>query len=121
MREGPREGVELVCPFCKSSLVRPAPIKTGPGQQVPGGKCGTCGAWYLFDPTGKNVGEIMMQALEIAASELSKNALELVAGEDYDDVVLSYDWRTHRSSGVAQGFADRYGRLYMVKVKKKPG
>jgi len=63
----------------------------------------------------------MMQALELVASELSKDASELVAGEDYDDAILSYDWRTHRSSGEAKGFADRYGRIYMVKVKKKSG
>ncbi len=117
MRDRPREGIEPVCPFCKTGLVRPAPVKLDQGQQGLGGKC-KCGAWYLFDPTGKNVGEIMMQALDLAAQELSKDALELIAGEDYEDAILSYDWRTHRSSGEAKGFTDRYGRLYMLKVKK---
>lgn len=91
------------------------------GQQASGGRCGACDAWYFFDPTGKNVGEVMMLALELAAEALSKNATELVPGEDYEDAVLSYDWRTHRSSGEPKGHGDRYGRLYLLKVKKKSG
>jgi hypothetical protein len=121
LREHPRESIEPACPFCKKSLDRPAPVRISPGQQVPGGSCGACGARYLLDPTGKNVGEVMMQALELLAADLSRDASELVAGEDFDDAILSYDWRTHRSSGEAKGFADRYGRLYIVKARKKPG
>jgi hypothetical protein len=33
---------------------------------------------------------------------------------------LSYDIRTHRSTGVSRGFMDNYGRLYFLKVKRKP-
>lgn len=87
-------------------------------ESVQGGRCG-CGAFYLVDPTGKNVGEVMMQTLSLAAQELSKDISALIAGEDYEDVVLSYDWRTHRSTGVPMGFGDRYGRLYVLRVKKK--
>jgi hypothetical protein len=119
LRDGPRESIEPACPFCKRSLERPVPVQIGPGLQIPGGRCSACGARYLFDPTGKNVGEIMMQALELIASDLSREASELIAGEDFDDAILSYDWRTHRSSGEAKGFADRYGRLYMIKAKLK--
>jgi hypothetical protein len=44
---------------------------------------------------------------------------DLVPGEDYDDAVLSYDWRRHRSPGISKGFMDGYGRLYILKVKQK--
>ncbi len=118
MMAGMREGVELVCPFCRSSLARPAEIKLSVMETVLGGTCGTCGATYLLDPTSKNVGEVMMQALGIAASLLSKDTADWIAGEDYDDVVVSYDWRTHRSPGVSKSFMDGYGRLYFIKVKK---
>ena len=89
-------------------------------ERVSGGTCSTCGAIYLVDPTSKNVGEVMMQALSIAAEKLSKDMSELVAGEDYEDAVLSYNWRTHRSPGISKGFMDGYGRLYVLKVKQKP-
>jgi hypothetical protein len=87
-------------------------------ERVLGGKCGSCGALYIVDPTSKNVGEVMLQALGLASKELSKEASDMAAGIDYDDVVLSYDWRTHRSSGEPRSFVDRYGRLYFIKVKK---
>jgi hypothetical protein len=89
-------------------------------ERVSGGTCGTCGAIYIADPTSKNVGEVMMQALGIAAEKLSKDLSDLVAGEDYEDALLSYDWRTHRSPGISKGFMDGYGRLYVLKVKQKP-
>ena len=89
-------------------------------ERVTGGTCDACGAIYLVDPTSKNVGEMMVQALGIVAEKLSKDMSDLVAGEDYDDAVLSYDWRTHRSSGISKSFMDGYGRLYIVKAKQKP-
>ena len=118
MRTGTREGVELVCPFCKSSLARPVERQLSAMETIVGGTCGTCGATYILDPTSKNVGEVMMQGLGIAASQLSKDTADMIAGEDYDDVVLSYDWRTHRSSGVPKSFMDGHGRLYVIRVKK---
>jgi hypothetical protein len=92
-------------------------MKINPAETVQGGTCGSCGALYLMDPTGKNVGEIMVQALEFAAARLSKDSSEMVSGTDYDDIVLNYNWRTHRSSGEAKGFMDGSGRLYVIKVK----
>ena len=118
MRTGTREGIELTCPFCRSALERPVEMRLNAIETVVGGTCGTCRATYLLDPTSKNVGEVMIQALGIAASQLSKDTADLIAGEDYDDVVLSYDWRTHRSSGVSKSFMDGYGRLYFIRVKK---
>lgn len=88
-------------------------------ETVMGGACSKCGAIYLMDPTGKNVGDIMVQGIELAAYRLSKQTGEMVSGEDYDDIILSYDWRTHRSVGEARGFADRSGRLYVIKIKNK--
>jgi hypothetical protein len=119
LRTEAREGVEPVCPFCRTKFARPAEIKINSMERILGGKCSTCGALYIFDPTSKNVGEVMVQALGLAAQELSKEVSDMIAGEDYDDVVLSYDWRTHRSSGEPRSFIDRHGRLYFIKGKKK--
>ncbi len=89
-------------------------------EEALGGTCGTCGAFFVIDQTGKTVGEVMTQALGVAAAKLSKDLSEMIAGEDYEDAILSYDWRTHRSFGVSQGYMDRLGRLYIVKIKRKP-
>ncbi len=61
----------------------------------------------------------MMQGLALAADELSRDLAGIVAGEDYEDMVLNYDWRTHRSSGEAKHSVDRSGRLYVIRVIKK--
>jgi len=88
-------------------------------ENVLGNTCGSCGALYLVDPTSKNVGEVMMQALGLAAAKLSKDISEMAAGEDYEDAILSYDLKLHRSSGEPQGFMDGNARLYMIKVMTK--
>jgi hypothetical protein len=118
LKEATREGVELSCPFCRGKLARPVEMKISAMETVFGGTCSTCGALYLFDPTGKNVGEIMIQALGLAAARLSKDSSDMIAGVDYEDTVLSYNWRTHRSTGEAKSFMDGCGRLYVIKAMK---
>jgi hypothetical protein len=119
VRSGTRESLEPSCPFCGTSLKRPATVVIDVSETALGGTCGGCDALYLVDPTSKNVGLVMMQALGLAAEKLSKDMTELVVDEDYEDAVLNYDARTHRSSGISRGFMDGHGRLYMLKVKKK--
>jgi hypothetical protein len=116
---GTRESLEPGCPFCNALLERPSEIKINSVEKAIGGTCRTCGALSIFDPTGKNLGEVMVQALDLAARELSKDVSDMIAGEDYDDVILNYDLRTHRSSGKARGLMNRHGCLYILKVIKK--
>ena len=113
-----REGSEPQCPFCKTALERPKRMEISSMESVLAGECCSCGALYLVDPTSKNVGEVMLQALEIVSKKLSKNVSDMVAGEDYEDAILSYDWRRHRSSGEPKGFTDGQARLYLIKLKK---
>jgi hypothetical protein len=84
-----------------------------------GGRCGSCGALFLHDPTGKSLGEVMMQALTLTAQDLAKEASEMVEGQDYDEKVLSYNWRTHRSSGEPKGLMDGQSRLYVIRARKQ--
>jgi hypothetical protein len=118
MIPGRRENLEPVCPFCGVGLARPTLLKINAGETVLGGTC-SCGAIYLSDPTNKNVGEVMMQALSMAAEKISKDISEMASGVDYDDVVISYDARNHRSTGPSRGFADRSGRMYVLKLKEQ--
>jgi hypothetical protein len=62
----------------------------------------------------------MAQALNMITDVLKKGVGDLVPDEDYRDAVLSYDWRTHRSTGISKGYMDGYGRLYIFKVMRKP-
>ncbi len=61
----------------------------------------------------------MMQALGIIADKAAKDMTEMVAGVDYEDVILSYDWRLHRSKGESKGHMDGSGRLYVIRIKPK--
>lgn len=106
------------CPFCEAALQRPESIEIGDGERMQGGAC-SCSAVYLVDPTGKNVGTVMAQALAMAAGMLRKKITELDPAEDYEDAVLSYDWRTHRSTGPVSGYMDGYGRLYVMRVRRR--
>lgn len=105
------------CPFCDEAIARPQVLDPGDADEVQGGTC-SCGAIYLADPTGKNVGLVMARALTMAADLLRKNVTDLDPDSDYEDAVLSYDWRNHRSIGEVKGFMDGYGRLYVVRVKR---
>lgn len=107
------------CPFCGAELKRPADLSLSAGETAQGGTC-ACGAVYLVDPTGKNVGTVMVQALGIAAEALDKGLDEMTSGQDYEDAVLSYDWRTHRSSGISS-HPGGSGSLYIIQIKKKRG
>jgi hypothetical protein len=106
------------CPFCKAPLKRPEQMKITPTDVVQGGRC-SCGALYLSDPTGKNVGLMMAQALAAAAEILKKEIGDIAPDKDYQDVVLNYDWRNHRSTGVSHGYMDGSGKLYIMKVGKR--
>lgn len=119
LKERTREGREPHCPFCKATLARPVKMEINNSESVLGGTCGSCGALYIVDPTSKNVGEVMMQALGLAADKLSKDMSDMAAGEDYEDAILSYDLKLHRSSGEPKGFMDGNARLYMIKVLTK--
>lgn len=114
-----RQDKEPVCPFCSSNLARPVEMLILAGEWRKAGNCG-CGALYLLDETGKGVGELVATGLGVISEKLSRPIAELVADEDYEDAILSYDWRTHRSMGVSTGYMDGFGRLYVIRSKMKP-
>ena len=119
MNPGTRGSIEPTCPFCSSKLEPPKTMVLNVMESVEGGRCGICGAIYIADPTGKNLGEVMMQVLGLAAEKLSKDMADMVPGEDYEDAVLNYDIRTHRSTGISKGFMNGQGRLYILNIKRK--
>lgn len=81
-----------------------------------GGRCG-CGAVYVCDETGKNLGEALMDALVFACDNDWDRALGMAPEDDYEERTISYDYRRH---AIKQSFRDRSrGKLVFIKVKNK--
>ena len=73
----------LNCPFCEKPIDEPQEIKTSFGSTFTGGKCG-CGAVYVFDRGGHNLGDAYVDALAYACNNDWDKAWSLVPDEDYD-------------------------------------
>lgn len=101
-----------LCPFCRGPVPRPEPLSDGLWYEFDGGLCPTCGAHYAHDPTARNGGAVMLQAMVQACDGDWDAALEMAPGEDYDEAVLThYDGQHHRLAERA------FGSLYFVRRK----
>jgi len=105
------------CPFCKLFLRSPEEIKTVSGGFI-GGRC-ECGAVYVCDPTGHNVGEAYVDALAYAYGEDWAGFGSLKADEGYREAVFNYDLRTNRLWEVKDIRRDYSAKIIFVKVGSK--
>ncbi len=104
-----------LCPFCRRPIPRPRELEGGLWYEFDGGLCPTCGAHYAHDPTARNGGAVMLQAMVQACDGDWDRAIELAPGEDYDDAVLThYDGQNHRLAETA------FGALYFIRLKVVP-
>ncbi|MCX7793083.1 MAG: HEAT repeat domain-containing protein [Thermodesulfovibrionales bacterium] len=71
----------LSCPFCNSPLQRPGELKNGFADII-GGRC-RCGALYAYDPSGRALGETLMDSLAILCKGDYNKAVSLEEGKDY--------------------------------------
>ncbi len=104
---------ELKCPFCENLLARPAGIDTGT-LDITGGIC-QCSAVYLFDQTGHNLGQMLMDALAFACKEDYDKALSLTS-EEYITEVLDYNPQTNTAS-LNQNVKAKSPKLFFLKLK----
>lgn len=88
-----RRGKEASCPFCGRMIDIPQKIKTALGD-ITGGKC-ECGAVYVFDRSGHNLGQAFVDALNFACEGKCDNPWDLLPDDDYEEVLLHYDQRAH--------------------------
>lgn len=101
------------CPFCGKFIARPVNVNTGLGE-VLSGNC-ACGAVYVCDPTGHNMGEAYSEALALASGDWDINLLD--SDTDYQYADMDYDLRGHiRIYG--QGLGTSVGKLIFVKLKQ---
>jgi hypothetical protein len=104
------------CPFCGLLIERPRDLKQ---SAMPTGTC-KCGAVYVLDVTGHNLGSAMMEALLHACGGDSNLAWNLTREKDYlDDQVRNYDDQTHLiiHRGIYQGRRIS-GTLFFIRVQK---
>ncbi|MCX8026611.1 MAG: hypothetical protein N3A62_01980 [Thermodesulfovibrionales bacterium] len=88
----PRKGF-TECPFCKRYISPPDDIKTFFGE-ILGGRC-ICGAVYVYDRVGRNLGESFLDALYFAKGDWDIGSM--IEGIDYETFTTGYDSRTQRS------------------------
>lgn len=99
-----------LCPFCRQLLGRPVELD-GLWFEFDGGVC-SCGAHYALDPTARNGGAVLLQAMVQACGGDWDQALALSPGVDYDDAYLGrYNANSHRVGGHA------FGTIYFVRLK----
>jgi len=107
MRRGP-----LQCPFCDNYLRPPVDIHIK-SLEIIGGIC-TCGAVYVLDRRGHNLGEIYLDALTFLCRGDIDKALSLMP-EDYEEVTLGYDINTNTISR-REDKGGRTGKLIFVRL-----
>jgi hypothetical protein len=105
----------VLCPFCRETIPRPEELE-GLWFEFDGGVCPRCGASFAVDPTARNGGAVLTQAVVQACGGDWDKALSLAPGVDFDEgFVVNYDSRSHRIN--PQGF----GTVYFVRLRPEHG
>lgn len=107
------------CPFCGMDVGRPTEGSQRKMREFPMGRC-ECGALYVAEATGHNIGAAMVECLVSACNEQWDLAWDLVPEEDYlTGTVEDYDEVTHQVvvKRNLDGRAVR-GVLYFVRLHK---
>lgn len=83
------------CPFCDNFIDRPKDFEPKRFGDFETGFC-SCGAVYVHDITGHNLGSAMIEAMGVATDDDWEMAWSLLPEEDYTDHFISdYDIATH--------------------------
>jgi len=112
--------VKAWCPFCGNNVGRPTDAAQRKMTEFPVGTC-DCGAVYVCDSTGHNVGSAMVECLVYACNDEWDLAWELIPEDDYlTGRVEDYDDVTHQvvPKRNLDGRACR-GVLYFVRLHKE--
>jgi hypothetical protein len=104
-----------LCPFCRREILPPREIKGGQWYDFLGGYC-ACGGVYALDPTARNGGAALLQAMLMACSGDMDRVLNLSPDQDYDEGhVNHYNSHTHQVESTA------FGTIYFIRVHEDAG
>jgi hypothetical protein len=113
-----QRGEPPACPFCGAALPRPK-RRADTLSLLPGGRC-ACGASFVVDPTGRNGGDALLEALADACGGDRARSNFLVPGRDYQEFIENYDTQLHRWIKGVRGYRRGMARLYLVKLIPAP-
>lgn len=106
----------LTCPFCGSAPEDPHKISMSFGETV-GGRCG-CGAVYVYDETGRLLGEAFVDALALLFGEDYEAAFS-AGEEEYEEQTISYDRFRGRFTSGARAFDKNVKFVFLKKKEQK--
>jgi hypothetical protein len=119
MAAGKQQNTRPWCPFCGMEVGRPSETVQRTMKEFPAGRC-QCGAVYVAEATGHNIGAAMVECLVFACGDTWDLAWELIPEDDYlTGIVDDYDDVTHQvcPKRNLDGRAVR-GVLYFVRLHK---
>lgn len=119
MREDIYREKVLTCPFCMKPVMPPMEIETPFSDTIDGGICGTCGAIYVYDRSGRMLGEAMTSALAFAYN-WDYDAAFYDDGPGYKEVVVRFDAKLKKFmvDQASHARVDRNPKYFFVKRNK---
>jgi len=110
----------LKCPFCFDRILDFREVSSPFGDTHDSGGCPNCGAVFIYDRTGRLLGEAFMDAIALAYDWDYDKAL---AAEDggYEEMAVSHDLRTGRYLLGDGGPMNRNPKYYFVRRLVQPG
>ncbi len=112
------KGEEPKCPFCGRIFERPGDIKTGLGSAFSGGRC-ECGAVYVYDRSGHNLGEAYVDGLVFACNGDWETAWQLTPEIDYEIQSFYYYERSHTLAEIDRRGGKTKENLLFIALKNK--
>lgn len=106
----------LRCPFCLEPVGTPAPVKTPFGSTMDGGKC-VCGGVFVYDRTGRLLGEAFSDALAYAFDWDYDAAFTTEVG--YEEAMVIYNTSVGKYLLIETVQLDRTPKYYFVKRLKQ--
>lgn len=114
-----RRIVRAPCPFCEAVLPRPKRRTEHTTSLLPGGRC-ACGACFVVDPTGRNGGQALLEALADLCGGDRDRSWRLERGRDYEEFIENYDAQLHQLIRGFRGYRRGMARLYLVRLTPAP-
>ncbi len=102
------------CPFCFELIVDNREVENPYGETLDGGTCVHCGAVFIYDRTGRLLGEAFMEAIAFAYDWDYDKALEAADG-GYGEAVVRHDFRTGRFFLGDGGRLNRNPKYYFIR------
>ncbi len=106
----------LQCPFCGETPGIPIEIVTPFGDTIEGGNC-RCGAVYVYDRTGRKLGEAYTEALVLAYGWDYDRAFAAPEGS-YEEAVVRFNSRVRKFIVGEGDIKDRSAKFCFIKRKK---